>query len=127
MRPGSRTNKVCVDALKPENAALNRYKDVLPYDDTRVRLAGDGNDYINASHVFYDTGQAVFKYIVAQGPKENTSGDFWQMVWENQVRIIAMVTTLVEKGRLGGEGGQTCQGSISFVQRPPDHPCPFLL
>lgn len=110
MRPGTKTNQVCKDAIKSENLILNRYKDVLPYDDTRVRLSGEGNDYINASHVFHDTGKAVFKYIVAQGPKENTSGDFWQMVWENQVRIIAMVTTLVEKGEM-----QKARHSLSWI------------
>lgn len=99
MRPGSEIPQVCSDACKKENLARNRYKDVLPYDDTRVRLVSETNDYINASHVSYDTGKAVFRYIVSQGPKPETTEHFWQMVWENQVRIISMVTTLVEAGR----------------------------
>lgn len=97
-RPGIAKSNMCADALKTENSKRNRYRDVLPYDDTRVRLVDEENDYINASHVFYDSEQCVFKYIAAQGPTEGTADHFWQMVWENQVRIIAMVTTLVEKG-----------------------------
>lgn len=31
-------------------------------------------------------------YIATQGPLQNTCPDFWQMVWEQGVAIIAMVT-----------------------------------
>ncbi|XP_016528915.1 tyrosine-protein phosphatase non-receptor type 3 isoform X3 [Poecilia formosa] len=37
-------------ARQPENQEKNRYRDVLPYDDTRVVLLGK-EDYINASHI----------------------------------------------------------------------------
>lgn len=33
------------------NSAYNRYENVLPYDDTRVVLKSEGNDYINANYV----------------------------------------------------------------------------
>lgn len=41
-------------ALLPDNAAFNRYKDVLPYEDNRLRLTPSKNNkygYINASHI----------------------------------------------------------------------------
>lgn len=33
-----------------------------------------------------------WSYIASQGPLSNTCQDFWQMVWEQGVAIIAMVT-----------------------------------
>ena len=39
-------------------------------------------------------------YIAAQGPLPNTCADFWQMVWEQQSRLVVMLTTKVERGRV---------------------------
>ena len=37
-------------------------------------------------------GGHEWSYIASQGPLSNTCQDFWQMVWEQGVSIIAMVT-----------------------------------
>lgn len=44
----------CRVALRPENGKRNRFPNVLPYEDTRVRLLAtttNPHGYINASHV----------------------------------------------------------------------------
>lgn len=41
-------------ALHPDNASRNRYKDVLPYEENRVRLTPTKDNkmgYVNASHI----------------------------------------------------------------------------
>jgi len=90
-------------ARLPENVAKNRYRDISPYDATRVILrCGTNGDYINASHVNMEipTSGIVNRYIAAQGPLPNTCGDFWQMVWEQQSTLIVMLTTILERGRV---------------------------
>jgi hypothetical protein len=39
-------------------------------------------------------------YISTQGPLPNTVADFWRMVWEQQSRIVVMLTKEIESGRV---------------------------
>ncbi|KAM3855339.1 tyrosine-protein phosphatase non-receptor type 21 isoform 3-T3 [Vipera latastei] len=92
----------CSIACLPENAERNRFQDVLPYDDTRVELVPtkeNNTGYINASHIKVCVGGMEWDYIATQGPLQNTCQDFWQMVWEQGVAIITMVTAEEEGGR----------------------------
>ncbi|XP_068998949.1 tyrosine-protein phosphatase non-receptor type 3 isoform X1 [Embiotoca jacksoni] len=87
-------------ARLPENMDKNRYKDVLPYDATRVVLQGQ-EDYINASHIMVapPVSGVCLRYVAAQGPLPQTCTHFWQTVWEQQTHTIIMLTTLTERGR----------------------------
>jgi len=38
--------------------------------------------------------------VVCTGPLYNTVGDFWRMIWENDVQIIVMLTNFFENGRV---------------------------
>lgn len=92
----------CSVAQLQESGDKNRFQDVLPYDDTRVELVPtkeNNTGYINASHVRITVSGQEWSYIATQGPLSNTCQDFWQMVWEQGVSIIAMVTAEEESGR----------------------------
>lgn len=83
------------------NLPKNRYSDVLCLDHSRVKLSIQSNDpssdYINANYV--DGYMQKNAYISTQGPLPRTFGDFWRMVWEEQVMVIVMTTKAVERGR----------------------------
>ncbi|KAM5300783.1 receptor-type tyrosine-protein phosphatase C isoform 2-T2 [Glossophaga mutica] len=89
------------EARKSCNQNKNRYVDILPYDYNRVELSeanGDvGSNYINASYI--DGFKEPRKYIAAQGPRDETVGDFWRMVWEQKATVIVMVTRCEEGNR----------------------------
>jgi protein tyrosine phosphatase len=89
--------KSCSHAKHSLNLKYNRYKDILPYDHSRVKLKdARDTDYINANYV--ECKQAQRKYILAQGPLKNTCEHFWQMIWEEQTKGIVMLNRLFEKG-----------------------------
>ena len=91
----------CTAAFQEENRTKNRFKLIYPYDKSRVVLKsineGSLTDYINASHIpgFYVKNN----FICSQAPKDSTLQIFWQMITENNVVNIVMVTNLVEMGR----------------------------
>uniref|UniRef100_H2XJH7 protein-tyrosine-phosphatase n=1 Tax=Ciona intestinalis TaxID=7719 RepID=H2XJH7_CIOIN len=86
-------------AENPEHKKKNRYKNILPYDDTRVKLkeTTENSDYINANYV--DGYSQERKFIATQGPLDQTTGDFWRMVWEQECLVIVMLTNPVESGK----------------------------
>ena len=72
-------------------------------------------DYINATHIDVSIGcvhcivqcvyyfklplQSLLKpnaYIVSQGPNETTLEDFWCMIWQENIRVIVMLTKVYE-------------------------------
>ncbi|KFP64221.1 Tyrosine-protein phosphatase non-receptor type 20, partial [Cariama cristata] len=89
----------CRTGKAPENQNKNRYQDILPYDKTRVPL-GEKNGYINASYIRMKVGGEEHFYIITQGPLPSTMADFWQMVWESESDVIAMMTKEVELGQV---------------------------
>jgi len=98
------------------NRPKNRFVDVLPFNENRVKLktASDGSDYINAS--FIKGFNFECEYIATQGPisekeattsefggtrkKKSTVIDFCQMIWDYNVPIIVTLTPSMEGGKV---------------------------
>ncbi|XP_015228408.1 PREDICTED: tyrosine-protein phosphatase non-receptor type 14 [Cyprinodon variegatus] len=100
--PKKRADCLLTTATLPENAERNRFRDVVPYEENRVELVPNKENntgYINASHIKVMIRGEEWHYIATQGPLANTCGDFWQMIWEQGVNVIAMVTAEEEGGR----------------------------
>jgi tyrosine-protein phosphatase non-receptor type 11 len=83
-------------------------------DDTRVKLKDvdpnvAGADYINANYIRwkadYSGGSELGSdpsgkvYIATQGCLPSTIADFWQMVWQENCRVIVMTTKETERGK----------------------------
>ncbi|TYJ57758.1 hypothetical protein B9479_001612 [Cryptococcus floricola] len=85
---GTKNRQVCL-----------KYKNIWPYDFSRVRLESppdQDSDYINAS--FVQPRGTARRYIATQGPLDATYRDFWTLVWEQNVRVIVMITKQFEGG-----------------------------
>uniref|UniRef100_A0A8C6N4J0 protein-tyrosine-phosphatase n=1 Tax=Mus spicilegus TaxID=10103 RepID=A0A8C6N4J0_MUSSI len=115
-----------------ENKKKNRNSNVVPYDFNRVPLkheleiskesepesdesSDDDSDseetskYINASFVMSYWKPEMM--IAAQGPLKETIGDFWQMIFQRKVKVIVMLTELVN-------GDQVCALKNAAFKNP---------
>ncbi|KAH8858371.1 Receptor-type tyrosine-protein phosphatase beta [Schistosoma japonicum] len=100
---------------KSANRRLNRFSNILPYDQTRVKLnplekGKQGHDYVNASFIYEIIPCSSVKshpllnrtkidYIASQAPLESTVGDFWRMILDQNITIVVMLTKLYEDDR----------------------------
>ena len=83
-------------AEQSDNEKFNRYTNILPNDSTRVILTAlDSSDYINANYV--QIAKAGTKYIMTQGPLQETCEHFWHMVWQVGSPGIVMLNRLYER------------------------------
>ncbi|KAG9461332.1 hypothetical protein GDO78_017227, partial [Eleutherodactylus coqui] len=92
--PKRKADGVFTTATLPENMERNRVREDIPYEENRVELVPTKDNpagYINASHIKVVVGDKEWHYIATQGPLPHTFPDFWQMVWEQGINVIAMV------------------------------------
>ncbi|KAK5169736.1 phosphotyrosine-specific ptp2-like protein [Saxophila tyrrhenica] len=76
-----------------EKGAKNRYNNIWPFEHCRVKLQGVPThtcDYFNAS--FVKAAWSRKRYISTQAPIPATFNDFWNVVWQQDVRVIVMLT-----------------------------------
>ncbi|XP_065904655.1 receptor-type tyrosine-protein phosphatase alpha-like isoform X2 [Dysidea avara] len=82
----------CSDALSQHNVSKNRDNSCVPYNISGVQMKATplpGSDYINAS--FVDGYKQRNAFIATQCPMENTTNDFWRVMWELQSAIIVLL------------------------------------
>uniref|UniRef100_A0A1X7TRJ0 protein-tyrosine-phosphatase n=1 Tax=Amphimedon queenslandica TaxID=400682 RepID=A0A1X7TRJ0_AMPQE len=112
------------EAGKPLNRQKNRFKNILPFDHTRVVLAepdSSGNTYINANYVNGEVPGSGNYYIATQGCLPGTINDFWSMVWQEDSKIIVMITNEIERGKnkcaryWPSKGETTLYGNIQVI------------
>lgn len=77
------------------NLCFNRYRDILPFDHTKVPL--DNDSYINANFVKISIDRS--NYILTQGPLLSTCFNFWSMIWKYDIPIIVMLCNVIENGQ----------------------------
>ncbi|XP_069382849.1 tyrosine-protein phosphatase non-receptor type 22 isoform X3 [Paralichthys olivaceus] len=98
-----RTNKTFPTkaADKQENIKKNRYKDIVPFDHSRVKLifttTKNDTDYINANFIKGVSGERA--YIATQGPLPHTVLDFLRMLWEYNIKVVVMACREFEMGK----------------------------
>ncbi|XP_061908765.1 tyrosine-protein phosphatase non-receptor type 22 isoform X2 [Entelurus aequoreus] len=117
-----REDKIFVSksAESQDNIKKNRYKDILPFDHSRVKLtlttSKSDTDYINANFIKGVTGSNA--YIATQGPLHHTVQDFLRMLWEYDVKVIVMACREFEMGKKKCERYWPEKEESSFVCGP---------
>ncbi|KAM4563112.1 tyrosine-protein phosphatase non-receptor type 22 [Odontesthes bonariensis] len=107
-------------AEKQENVKKNRYKDIVPFDHSRVKLtfttSKNDTDYINASFIKGVSGSRA--YVATQGPLPHTVVDFFRMLWEYKIEVIVMACREFEMGKKKCELYWPQKQEETFVCKP---------
>ena len=84
-----------------KNPRKNQNPAILAQDGNRVILnpSIESNDYVNATRLKTDE-YLDRSWIVTQGPMDHTIQDFWQLIWQEDTRLIVMLTKTFEVVRL---------------------------
>ena len=91
------STKTFKKATTSANKPLNRYGNILPYDDTIVSL--DNGKYINANNMEPFNDNPDYPVITTQCPINTTINDFKEMLLGKKIKRIIMLTLLEEGGR----------------------------
>lgn len=90
-----------ISANKPCNQSKNRVHErrILPVEAYRVHISAkpgvEGSDYINAT--FLQGLHKLREFIVTQHPLQDTVSDFWQMVWDHNVQMVVLLSSVDDK------------------------------
>uniref|UniRef100_A0A4W4G220 protein-tyrosine-phosphatase n=1 Tax=Electrophorus electricus TaxID=8005 RepID=A0A4W4G220_ELEEL len=87
------------EGQRPENKSKNRYKNILPFDTTRVEIREAEPDVPVFCVLGGRHGDEGKVFIATQGCLQNTVNDFWKMVYQENTHVIVMTTKEMERGR----------------------------
>ncbi|XP_063680025.1 uncharacterized protein LOC134815420 [Bolinopsis microptera] len=94
-------NNTCYHGSIPENDTKNRYKNIIPFDHSRVKLSimNDDvhSDYINASYIHGYHKPRVF--VATQAPLYETLDDFWRWCGRKKSTMVVNLTKVEENGK----------------------------
>uniref|UniRef100_A0A0K0FXG6 Uncharacterized protein n=1 Tax=Strongyloides venezuelensis TaxID=75913 RepID=A0A0K0FXG6_STRVS len=79
------------------NMPLNKYKDIVCIDETRVILDPPGSNYYHAN--FVTQPGMKHNFICCQAPMNETIADFWRLCIQQNVSIIICLVNLIENGK----------------------------
>lgn len=97
------------------NLTKCRNRRVKCRDSTRVVLRYPSEAEGDFIHANYVKGGPLFnQFIVTQAPMDNTIGDFWRMVWQEQSPYIFMLTSRKEKQRCARYWPRTAGSSMIY-------------
>lgn len=73
---------------------MHRCPEILPYEDNAIRLHPTRHNplgYVNASPLLAHISGRDWKYFVGQIPLTGNAPAIWQLIWENNIKIIAVL------------------------------------
>ncbi|XP_029768223.1 receptor-type tyrosine-protein phosphatase C-like [Terrapene carolina triunguis] len=88
-------NIFCNPTCKVKNQTIEGLKECLPYNIT----VGYNECPKISSHVIHIPPGISYQIPYLLGPKDETTDDFWRMIWEHKATIIVMVTRCEENNR----------------------------
>eukprot|EP01130_Rhizamoeba_saxonica_P000369 TRINITY_DN10335_c0_g1_i1.p1 TRINITY_DN10335_c0_g1~~TRINITY_DN10335_c0_g1_i1.p1 ORF type:complete len:330 (-),score=56.20 TRINITY_DN10335_c0_g1_i1:54-1043(-) len=109
------------ESLAKVNEMKNRYPNILALDETLVKLENfedllQSSDYVHAN--FVDSPNRKREFIATQAPMPDQFDTFWNMIIQQKVSVVVMLTSLAENGvkkaddYLGTIGGATNFGNL---------------
>ncbi|XP_050679890.1 tyrosine-protein phosphatase non-receptor type 11-like [Leptidea sinapis] len=119
-----------MEGSKPENIRKNRYKNIIPFDHTRVILkdipsdAPPGSDYINANYIRSDFIDTTADAHDSNDTYENTKPNGSSKCKDKSIHTPVIVTeeTPSETGKTNGNGTYKSPKLDQSVLRPIPHP-----
>lgn len=112
---------LCTESVSPSTSLVSStYFSLSPFSLFVSHIHSPSSPPLHDSHVSLCTLQGEKldisrNYIATQGPMENTVGDFWSMVWAQEVCTIVMLTQLVEASKVRPSSISPSLWSIHYV------------